>query len=231
MSLPSLDNSSIGIGKIRSEARKQLVDAIDTRLGKKALVLDPKLSGPLTLLCEFSVLQEHGVDQMFRLEKTLPSEHRNVIYILKPHVESMRTVAEHIRERHRAKQQQGGVSVFFVPRRSTICERVLEEEGVYADITFGELPLDFIPYEEDVVSLELDTGLRECAVDGDTSSLHALAKALMRFQGLFGPVPHVKGVGSSARAVADMLARMRREQQVGESAHCEGMRIRDLDSF
>mmetsp|Transcript_23040 Transcript_23040/g.71786 ORF Transcript_23040/g.71786 Transcript_23040/m.71786 type:complete len:112 (-) Transcript_23040:107-442(-) len=63
MSLPSLDNSSIGIGKIRSEARKQLVDAIDTRLGKKALVLDPKLSGPLTLLCEFSVLQEHGVDQ------------------------------------------------------------------------------------------------------------------------------------------------------------------------
>jgi len=57
MSLPSLDNSSIGIGKIRSEARKQLVDAIDTRLGKKALVLDPKLSGPLTLLCEFSVLQ------------------------------------------------------------------------------------------------------------------------------------------------------------------------------
>mmetsp|Transcript_23038 Transcript_23038/g.71777 ORF Transcript_23038/g.71777 Transcript_23038/m.71777 type:complete len:93 (-) Transcript_23038:21-299(-) len=33
------------------------VCAPSQRLGKKALVLDPKLSGPLTLLCEFSVLQ------------------------------------------------------------------------------------------------------------------------------------------------------------------------------
>jgi len=36
----------------------------------------------------------------------------------------------------------------------------LEEEGVLANITIGEYPLYFIPFDEDVLSLELDNSLK-----------------------------------------------------------------------
>jgi hypothetical protein len=37
-----------------------------------------------------------------------------------------------------------------------ICERVLEEEGVKGDITIGSYAMDWIPYEDDLISMELD---------------------------------------------------------------------------
>ena len=48
-------------------------------------------------------------------------------------------------------------------------------------------------------------------LDGDRSSLFYIAQALMRLQGLFGTIPAVKGKGSAAAAVKNMLMRMRRE--------------------
>jgi hypothetical protein len=36
----------------------------------------------------------------------------------------------------------------------------LEEEGVLSNITIGEYPLYFIPFDEDVLSLELDNSLK-----------------------------------------------------------------------
>ena len=59
---------------------------------------------------------------------------------------------------------------------------MLEEEGVYGDITFGEYPLDLIPFEEDVLSMELESGFREIAVEGDRSTLYYVARTLHRFQ-------------------------------------------------
>ena len=49
----------------------------------------------------------------------------------------------------------------MVPRRTIICEKVLEEEGVYGEIQVGEYNLDLIPFDSDLLSLELDTSFRE----------------------------------------------------------------------
>lgn len=46
--------------------------------------------------------------------------------------------------------------LFFVPERTMICERVLEEEGVKGDITIGDYAMDWIPCEDDLISMELD---------------------------------------------------------------------------
>ncbi len=50
--------------------------------------------------------------------------------------------------------------MFWLPRRTIACERVLQEEGVYGDVAAGELPIDLIPFDADVLSLELDTAFR-----------------------------------------------------------------------
>ncbi len=44
----------------------------------------------------------------------------------------------------------------------TIGERVLEEAGVFADVRIHDCHLDLIPFDDDVLSLELEGSYREC---------------------------------------------------------------------
>lgn len=54
-------------------------------------------------------------------------------------------------------------SVFFMPRRTMVCEKVFQEEGIFGDVTLKEYPLDFIPFDSDILSLELDTAYKVTA--------------------------------------------------------------------
>ena len=60
--------------------------------------------------------------------------------------------------------RQGGAphefAVFFMPRKTTLCEHIFQQEGVFGDIVIGEFPVDFIPFDSDVLSLELPTAFR-----------------------------------------------------------------------
>ena len=47
-------------------------------------------------------------------------------------------------------------SVVWVPRRTLVCNKILEEAGVLGDVGVEELPLHFIPLDQDVLSLCLD---------------------------------------------------------------------------
>ena len=39
-------------------------------------------------------------------------------------------------------------AVYFVPRKSELCERTLQRLGVFGGMTFGEYHLDLIPFEQ-----------------------------------------------------------------------------------
>ena len=48
--------------------------------------------------------------------------------------------------------------IFFVPRKSLLCERRLKELGVYGTFAHvDEYPLDIIPFDSDLMSMEMDT--------------------------------------------------------------------------
>ena len=47
-------------------------------------------------------------------------------------------------------------SIFWVPRRTLVSNSVLEETGIIGDVSISELPLYFMPLEQDVLSLELE---------------------------------------------------------------------------
>ncbi|KAJ2407033.1 Vacuolar protein-sorting-associated protein 33, partial [Coemansia sp. RSA 2530] len=123
----------------------------------------------------------------------------------------MKIIAEQVR----ASSLSGGVSKEYslqlVPRRTLLCERVLEEEGVLGDITIGEYRMDFIPLESDLLSLELPSTFKELYLDGDFSCIQHVARAVMRLQGLYGFFPRIVGKGDFAQVLADSLARMRLE--------------------
>lgn len=52
--------------------------------GKKNLVLEKALAGPLNLLVKFSTLQEYGVDKPFFLENdNVDSSQRNIVFLVR----------------------------------------------------------------------------------------------------------------------------------------------------
>ncbi|CEI91598.1 hypothetical protein RMCBS344292_05882 [Rhizopus microsporus] len=125
----------------------------------------------------------------------------------------MRYIASHIK--HFSKSSKIDCWLFFVPERTMICERVLEEEGVKGDITIGSYAMDWIPYEDDLISMELDPSTwKEIYLDGDQTAIYYAARSIMRLQSIYGLFPRIMGKGDAARQLADMLLRMRKEHAV-----------------
>lgn len=64
-------------------------------------------------------------------------------------------------KRHAQTSQKHTYTLFLVPRTSTLATRILEEEGVLGEITVSSYNLQFIPLEDDVISIECDTAFKE----------------------------------------------------------------------
>lgn len=180
---------------------------------RKALVLDKSLSGPLGLVAEVDLLRANGVDQIHHLrdlELHTPCVH--IMYLIRPALANCRLIASHIlNHRSREPNIKRTYSLYFVPRRSMLCERELELLGVLGDITVHDFHLELIPFDEDVLSMELSASFKDCFLEGDPTSLLYVARSLMKLQAIFGLVPIVKGKGSNANKVWHMMQRLRRE--------------------
>ncbi|KAJ1990777.1 Vacuolar protein-sorting-associated protein 33 [Coemansia spiralis] len=219
---PSPESTSEpNILQLKEILRDELIRILDSIRGSKALVLDKEISGALSMIVDFGLLKEHGVEKVFLLESG-PLDTgaiKGVLYFTLPHVRKMKLIAEQVRAGLQGNisgnSSTGGIpkeySLQLVPRRTLLCERVLEEEGVLGDISIGEYHMDFIPLEDDVLSLELPATFKELYLDGDFSAVQYTARALMRLQGLFGFFPRIVGKGDFAQILADSLTRMRLE--------------------
>ncbi|KAI9360596.1 Sec1-like protein [Pilaira anomala] len=180
-----LGNTPLNLAKLRELSRRELPEILD---------------------------KDHGVEKIYHLESdTLETDCPGLIYICRPKLKYMRYIANHIK--HFSKTTKVDCWLFFVPERTMICERVLEEEGVKGDITIGDYAMDWIPCEDDLISMELDPSTwKEIYLDGDQTSIYYAAKSLMRLQSIYGLFPRIMGKGDAAKV--NMLLRMRREQSV-----------------
>ncbi|GFF28230.1 vacuolar protein sorting-associated protein 33A [Aspergillus lentulus] len=205
---------------IKDKARRDLLTLLEGVRGKKNLVISQNLAGPVGIFVKFSQLQEYGVDRVFLLENAnIDSSQRNVVFLI--HAEKIRqvqTAAEQIKR----LQQNGNVehefSIFWVPRRTFVSNKVLEDAGIIGDVNIAEFPLYFVPLEQDVLSLELDDCFGDLYLHKDPGCIFLAAKALMDIQQRQGYFPRIIGKGDHARRLADLLLRMRKELDAEESS-------------
>ncbi|KAL0480344.1 vacuolar protein sorting protein VPS33 [Acrasis kona] len=177
--------------------------------GDKILVLDDQLVGPLGLVAPSTFLKENGVKKIFKLtDKPFDTDLKNVIYIVRPRMHLMKWIGNQVSHFKKAGKN---ISVFLVPRKTLICERILEEIGIVGDIKVGEFALDLIPMDDDILSMEIPSSFKECNLDGDLSSLYYVARSIMKLQSFYGLIPHIKVKGENARNVYDMVLRMRKQ--------------------
>ncbi|PTD10262.1 hypothetical protein HYE67_007412 [Fusarium culmorum] len=206
------------IEQIRNKARKDLLYLLEGVRGKKNVILDQSLVGPIGTIVKVATLQEYGVDKFFILENdNADTSQRNVVFISRGecgrHAE---TIAAQIKRIQRESQTGHEFHIFWVPRRTLVSDKLLEDAGVLGDVNISELPLSFFPLEKDVLSLELDGSFRDLYLSKDVTPNFLMAKALMEIQQNHGLFPRVIGKGDNAKRVADLLSRMRQELLAGE---------------
>lgn len=104
-------------------------------------------------------------------------------------------------------QQPPNIYVVFVPRRTLICEVMLEKMNILQHIQkpLLEFSLDFIPFDNDLLSMELPNAFKEFEIDGDYSALYSVARSVMKLQSVYGVIPNIKYVGKSAKIAFEIL--------------------------
>ena len=223
--IPNLDNAALNLTALREQSQKELLSIIKSIRGKKCLVIDPKLAGTLSLILQTSVLKEYGTELRILSADPLQTECPKVVYLVRSQLNFMKFVANQIKN-DESKGLQREYHLYFVPRRIVACEKILEEEKVHQKLTIGEYPLYLVPLDEDVLSLELDYSLQECLIEGDTSSVWHVAKAIHKLEFAFGVIPNIRAKGVASTKAAELLNHMQLEDPVS----MDNMGIPEIDT-
>lgn len=118
----------------------------------------------------------------------------------------MKMIADHI---HSHNQSQSGLChLIFMPQHDVLCETLLEEEGVLGLVRLHEVQLDLVQIDDDVLSMQYQNFFKEFYLYGEQTGLAWVARALLRFQHLYGIFPRIHGLGPGARMLVDMLTGM-----------------------
>ncbi|KAL9254160.1 Vacuolar protein-sorting-associated protein 33-like protein [Drosera capensis] len=209
--IPNLDNAAINLTSLREQSQRELITILRNIRGKKCLVIDPKLGGSISLIVPTSILKENGAELRYLSFDPLQTECNKVVFLVRNRLDLMKHISSNIQDDIQ-KGLQREYFVYFVPRRSVACEKILDEEKVHHLLTIGEFPLYMVPLDEDILSFELDDAYKEYLVEGDSSLLWHIAKAIHKLESSFGVIPNVRAKGKGSLRVAGILNRMQAEE-------------------
>ncbi|KAK9477150.1 Sec1-like protein [Lipomyces japonicus] len=201
---------------LKTEALASFLTLLESVRGKKSLVLDRTLSAPLSHIARFSVLQEHGIDNIFWLDDGPQQEsaQHNIVYLVRGDVRNARLASAQIKQLFKLSEIDYDFHIFIYPRKMLSIEKVFEDEGVLGDVTISEWNLGFIPLEDDLLSIELpDSGFKDLYLNNLPTTVNLSAHALNAIQQTYGLFPKIIGKGNNAKKLSDTLIRLRQESE------------------
>jgi len=203
---------------LREDARSKLLDLLDEVTGRKVLMLDSTITGPLEVIVSASDLKDHGVQSWYKLtDQVVQTDCSQMIFLVRcARVELVEWIAAQIL----ADEAQGRDRMYVVvliPRRTEQVAEGLGRANVRANVRIVECALHYFPFDKDVLSMEVPGVFSEFHVQGDPSSVFYAAKGLMHLQSMFGVVPTIHSIGVAGKAVMDTIVRLRKEEAAGQA--------------
>ena len=161
-----------------------------------------------------------------------------IVYLLRPDALQTRAAARRLkRYAQQSSRGPGGDAVrhriVYFPRGNALCDRVLLDEGVLPleSVTIHSLPIDVVPLDSDVLSMERPEVLRRATVDGLPSDpITAVARSLVTLQDCTGTIGRVQTLGPMAEAVLARTMAMRVEDYAAEQDHHQDQGFGDGDT-
>uniref|UniRef100_A0A803YGC9 VP33B protein n=1 Tax=Meleagris gallopavo TaxID=9103 RepID=A0A803YGC9_MELGA len=180
--------------------------------GRKDLFIEPDLMSPLDRIANVSVLK-HEVDKLYRVEnRPAPSASDQLCFLVRPRVRTMRYIAD-IVNADKMSGRSRKYKIIFSPQKFYACEMVLEEEGVFGDVTCDEWSFYLLPLDEDIISMELPEFFRDYFLEGDHRWINSVARALQLLNSLYGPFSRAYGIGRCAKMSYELWRDLEEESE------------------
>ncbi|KAE8618121.1 hypothetical protein XENTR_v10009279 [Xenopus tropicalis] len=185
-------------------ARDQLIYILEQLPGKKDLFIEPDLMSPLDRIANVSILKQHEVDKLYKLEdKPIYSNCDQLCFLIRPRIKHVKFIANLVRS-DKASARNRKYKIIFSPQKFYTCDMVLEQEGIFGDVTCDEWSFYLLPLDDDIISMELPEFYRDYFLEGDQRWVGTVAKALHLLNSIFGPVSKTYGIGRCSKMVFDL---------------------------
>lgn len=89
--------------------------------------------------------------------------------------------------------------IVFTPQKFYACEALLEEQGIFGDVTTDEWEFFLLPLDDDILSLELPEFFRDNFLEGDQRWVRTVGSAMNLLNSLYGPFSKVYGIGRCSK--------------------------------
>ncbi|KAH0620143.1 hypothetical protein JD844_014776 [Phrynosoma platyrhinos] len=129
--------------------------------GKKDLFIEADLMSPLDRIANVSILKQHEVDKLYKVEnKPAHSNSDQLCFLVRPRIRNVKYVADIVNADKTAGRTRK-YKIIFSPQKFYTCEMVLEDEGIYGDVTWDEWNFYLLPLDDDILSMELPEFFRD----------------------------------------------------------------------
>ncbi|XP_062357494.1 vacuolar protein sorting-associated protein 33B isoform X3 [Cinclus cinclus] len=168
---------------------------------------------PLDRIANVSILKQHDVDKLYKVEtRPGPGASDQFCFLVRPRVRTMRFIAD-IVNADKMSGRSRKYKIIFSPQKFYACEMVLEEEGVFGDVTCDEWSFYLLPLDEDIISMELPEFFRDYFLEGDHRWINPIARALQLLNSLYGPFGKTYGIGRCAKMSYELWRDLEEENE------------------
>lgn len=176
--------------------------------GKKDLLIDEELMKPLDHITGVTFLRAHGVEKIYKLQPGgIEQGCDQRIFIVRPYPDRMKLIAESINF-DKSKSVRRKYHVILTPKKLSTCELILEQEGIFGDVTIDEFQLDMIPLDVDLMSFEMPLCFKQFFLDDDMTWFHTIARAICGMQSMFGVINKGYCIGAKSKMLYELLMTM-----------------------
>lgn len=180
-------------------ARDQLIYLLEQLPGKKDLFIEADLMSPLDRIANVSTLKQHEVDKLYKVEhKPVVSTSDQLCFLIRPRIQTVKWICD-VANADKAAGRFRRYKIIFTPRKFYACEAMLEEQGIFGEVTTDEWSFCLLPLDDDVISMELPEFFRDNFLAGDQRWVRTAGSALHLLHSLYGPFSKLYGIGRCSK--------------------------------
>ncbi|XP_075895094.1 vacuolar protein sorting-associated protein 33B [Nelusetta ayraudi] len=185
-------------------ARDQLIYLLEQLPGKKDLFIEADLMSPLDRIASLSTLKQHEVDKLYKVEyKPISSTSEQLCFLIRPRIRTVKWICD-VANADKAAGKPRRYKIIFTPQKFYACDVVLEEQGMFGDVTTDEWAFYLLPLDDDIISLELPEFFRDNFLAGDQRWVRTASSALNLLHSLYGPFSKVYGIGRCSKMAYEL---------------------------
>ncbi|XP_020555938.1 vacuolar protein sorting-associated protein 33B isoform X2 [Oryzias latipes] len=154
---------------------------------------------PLDRIANMSTLKQHDIVKLYKVEyKATVSLSDQLCFLIRPRIQTVKWICDVVNA-DKAVGRFRRYKIIFTPQRFFACEAVLEEEGVFGDVTTDEWAFYLLPLDDDILSMELPEFFHDNFLAGDQRWLRTVGGALHLLHSVYGPFSKLYGIGSCSQ--------------------------------